>query len=577
MKKNGNGNDKNSLPAVRPGVRAAMNGGDNDIRPVEKRGMKEPEFSARPERVSDSKGKKRNVRNKKKGGAGKVVAGVAAALIIIAGAGAGVLWKKGLFEKKYEVSYADGTVAELTVSELREGLSSETFAPGIIVGGVDVGGMTKEAGLQAVKDAQPDDPFGFNIQLNLDDVMYDLDLSSLSYTSDVDQKVEEAYAYLKPTGEEDADALINIFNAREALKSTPKEFEVEYTLVTDGVDDLVHGVLDDKSTEAVDAELTGFDEESLTFTFTDSQRGYVVDVDSAVTDVKALLDAGTYTGIVDVAAQIEEPAVTSEDIENDFGLVSSASSTTSANSNRNHNISITCEKLNGLILNPGDSFSFNTYIGQRTSAAGYLEAGVIVNGALEQDLGGGVCQVSSMLYQAAVKADLQIDERHEHMWPSSYAVAGTDAAVDYPAQDFKFTNNSGYPIYISAYWNPDNSVITINFYGHMFPDGQYIDFIGETISTNPAGTQYVANESMEVGTTSQVRAGHNGVTAVGYQVWYDANGNEIERIALPTSHYATITTLIEVGVLNSDGSIASLDGETGELSDVVDEDDDDDD
>ena len=378
--------------------------------------------------------------------------------------------------------------------------------------------------------------------------------------------VAEAYGYLRPTGQETAEQLIEMHAAREALKTTPAEYQTAYTLNTDDISPLVHEVLDPVNCEPVEAQITGFDVENLVFEYTESQIGYVVDIDTAVDDVKALLDAGTYTGTVEVSAAVTEPTLTAEMIETEFGLISESSSTTAANSNRNHNIQITAEKLNGMVMQNGDSFSFNGYIGQRTSAAGYLEAGVIVNGTTEQALGGGVCQVSSMIYQSVIKANLQVDERHPHQWPSSYAVAGTDAAVDWGNQDFAFTNNSGYPIAMVAFWDPNTSIITISIYGHLLPDGQYIDFIGETVSTTSAGTTYVANGSLPVGTRNQTRGAHNGVTANSYQIWYDAEGNEINRVELEPTRYATINAIVEVGTLQPDGTQAAFDTSTGTVT-----------
>ena len=126
-------------------------------------------------------------------------------------------------------------------------------------------------------------------------------------------------------------------------------------------------------------------------------------------------------------------------IQNEFGRISSTSTQTSANSNRNHNIQITCERIDGLVLQPGEAFSFNGFIGQRTAASGYMTAGTIQDGQLRDDYGGGICQVTSMIFASVVKADLfdfdagfssETQERNEHMWPSSYADVGTDAAVD---------------------------------------------------------------------------------------------------------------------------------------------------
>ena len=256
-------------------------------------------------------------------------------------------------------------------------------------------------------------------------------------------------------------------------------------------------------------------------------------------------------------------------IQNEFGLIASSTSQTTSNSNRNHNISITCEKINGLVLQPGEVFSFNEFVGPRNESTGYEVAGVIENGQSAQAYGGGICQVSSMIYQSVIKSDLEVIERHPHMWPSSYATVGTDAAVDWGNQDFSFRNSSEYPIALTAYWDPTTSKITVCIYGHQLPDGQYILFEGETVSTNPAGVQYIANGALPVGETNSIRPAHDGVTAASYQIWYDADGNEIRRVELPNSIYSTISAQIEVGTLNPDGSQATLDPATGALTGVV--------
>ena len=489
-------------------------------------------------------------------------------IVVLAVAG-GVCYKLGYFDKRYEITNSDGTVDKLTSEELLAELAVDVFPQGVIINGVDVSGMTQAQATEAVLANQPERPIDIDISLSLDGETYPLDLTSLPIDSNVDEVVAEAYNYLRPTGQETPEQLIAMHDAREALKTTPVEYQTAYTLNTDEISPLVHDVLDPVNCDPVEAQITGFDVENLVFEYTESQIGYVVDIDTAVADVKALLDSGTYTGTVDVSAAVTEPTLTAEMIETEFGMISESSSVTAANSNRNHNIQITAEKLNGMVMQNGDSFSFNGYIGQRTSAAGYLEAGVIVNGTTEQALGGGVCQVSSMIYQSCIKANLQIDERHPHQWPSSYATAGTDAAVDWGNQDFAFTNDSGYPIAMVAYWDPATSVLTISIYGHLLPDGQYIDFVGEIVSTSSAGTTYVANGSLPVGTRNQTRGAHNGVTANSYQIWYAADGTEIQRVELEPTRYATINAIVEVGTLQPDGSQAAFDAATGTVTPTV--------
>ncbi len=116
--------------------------------------------------------------------------------------------------------------------------------------------------------------------------------------------------------------------------------------------------------------------------------------------------------------------------------------------NRSTNITLAARKVNGTVLMPGETFSYNKVVGARTIAAGYKEAGVYVNGQVTTGIGGGICQVSSTLYNAAVYANLDIVQRTNHMFVSSYVPISRDATVSYGSLDFQFKNNRNYPIKI---------------------------------------------------------------------------------------------------------------------------------
>lgn len=529
-----------------------------------KKGKTSQKSSSKP----SASGSSRSSKTKNKDNA-KSVAAVLVIILLLAVAGGGLYLKStGFFDPKYDVVLADGTSDKLSAKEIRSRLTTDNFIDGIIINGVNVSGMSKDQALEALRPNQPPMPT-LNISLNLDGVNYPLDLSSLTLTSTLDSVVDEAYNYLRLTGEEDAQTLVNVFNQRQALVNNPAQYSSAYTLSSEGVEQIVNETLADSTSVAQDAVITGFNPETGSFSYTESQRGYEIDMDEAVTNVRNLLESGTYEGVVDVVASVTEPSLTTEMIENEFGLIASSTSTTTSNSNRNHNISITCEKINGLVLQPGETWSFNDFIGERTAASGYEVAGVIENGQSAQAYGGGICQVSSMIYQSVIKSDLEVIERNPHMWPSTYAAPGTDAAVDWPNQDFQFRNSSDYPIALSAYWDPSTSKVTVAIYGHQFPDGQHIEFEGETLSTNPAGVQYIANPALPVGQTNSLRAAHDGVTAASYQIWLDSDGNEIRRVELSNSWYSTISAQIEVGTLNPDGTQAELDPGTGALTNVV--------
>ena len=575
MKKtNGNGNSNSNKNYTRPGNRTSA----YTTTPVVRKSTGEPV------RTKSAPLTKKN--NKKKGKSFGAKLGIAALTTVLVAAAAGAaiyftgLWRKipfiaDKFETKYSITLPDGTVAEYTEDELHELVVSDVFFEGTVIDGIDVSGMTKDNALSVLVQNQPERPISTNVSLEIDDVEYPVDLTSLTFESNLNEIVEEAYAlHREPAGQE-PQAYIDLYNARNDLKNSPVSYTSAYTLTTDGISGIIHGMLDDMTSEAVEAEITGFNVNTLEFIYTQSSKGYEIDIDGAVNNVKSTLDSGIYDAVIHVDAEVTEPEFTTEMIESEFGKISSTSTQTTANENRNHNINITCQKIDGYFLLPGETFSFNGYIGQRTAASGYRTAGTIQDGQLKDDFGGGICQVSSMIYQSVVKADLfdfgagyksEGQERNEHMWPSSYADAGTDAAVDWPNQDFKFTNISDYPVAIHSYWDASTSRVTVEIYGHLLPDGMYIGFEGYRASTSPARTDYIADPSMPVGTSSSIRGAHDGVTANSYQIWYNSDGTENHREELPVSRYATVNAQVSVGVRNPDGSVATLDPATGHVT-----------
>lgn len=133
------------------------------------------------------------------------------------------------------------------------------------------------------------------------------------------------------------------------------------------------------------------------------------------------------------------------------------------NANRTTNLRLAANKINGTVLMPGETFSYNTIVGERTIAAGYRNAAIYENGQVVDGLGGGICQVSTTLYNSVLKSDLEIVERTNHMFLATYAPGGLDATVAYGSLDFKFKNNRNYPIKVVA--TVENGYCTVQIYG----------------------------------------------------------------------------------------------------------------
>ena len=205
----------------------------------------------------------------------------------------------------------------------------------------------------------------------------------------------------------------------------------------------------------------------------------------------------------------------------------------------------------------GKTFSFNSTTGRRTVDKGYLPAGAIAQGASVEEVGGGVCQVSSTLFNAAAMANMEIVYSSPHAWPSTYVAPGRDATVDWQSYqsleqslDLKFKNTSDYPIFIVAYVTGNNynkdCKCTVEIYGVAFKDGISIDLQTELVSTTPAPTEIELrlNTSLAYGETKTVRKARDAYVYKTYRVYYQ-NGVEVRRDLLRTSTYRTYSQIDE--------------------------------
>ena len=199
-------------------------------------------------------------------------------------------------------------------------------------------------------------------------------------------------------------------------------------------------------------------------------------------------DKGEYV----IPLKITHPSVTVESLGNDAFANRLATYTTNydaSNVNRNNNLVLASEKLNGTIVKPGEEFSYNKTIGERTIASGFKEAKAYAGGKVVLDVGGGICQLSSTLYNAALLTNLDITERHNHYFLTSYVPAGRDATVSWGSVDFKFKNNRKYPIKIES--KVEDGVATVSIYGIKQDDDNTVLIDSKVTSIIPKKVEYV--------------------------------------------------------------------------------------
>ncbi len=273
--------------------------------------------------------------------------------------------------------------------------------------------------------------------------------------------------------------------------------------------------------------------------------GSEVDTEQLTEDLIAALESGG--GTVELVVNAVQPSVTKDEISEMYGMIDYAvTNASSSSSNRLSNIKLALELINGTSLEPGETFSFNDVVGERTTERGFKSATAYSGGSVVNEVGGGICQVSTTLFNAAVKADLEIVERHNHSMTVSYVDKGKDAAVDWGNKDLKFTNTSDDTIYICCYLDSDKRV-RIGIFGKLLENGEKITIEAETTGTISYDTVYQENTSLATGVTQVVQSGKKGYTAVAYKVRSDADGNEISRELLCKSTYRATTQIIEYG------------------------------
>lgn len=267
----------------------------------------------------------------------------------------------------------------------------------------------------------------------------------------------------------------------------------------------------------------------------------VTGVDFDTAQAQAVLDAAGEGETVSVPLLLTEPKLTTAKLEANLfkDVLGSGSTTCAGPSNRWYNIDLAAKRLNGTILLPGETFSYNDTVGPYTLASGYKAAGTYQNGQSVDATAGGICQLSSNLYWVTLKANLEIVERHKHQFNGGYMpVIGTDATVWSDQLDFRFQNNTDYPIKIESYLDK-NHKLHVTIYG-TDTTGIHGEPYHVVISTVPYKNTYQPKDSIPVGTEPQRDPNYsryNGYTVDLYQKLVDKNGKTISTTLLYRNTY----------------------------------------
>ncbi len=443
-------------------------------------------------------------------------------LLLIAGmAGIGV-WRSR--------AYAD-------FQEMKAVVAQQTFYAGTTVEGVDVSQMTLQEALDHWNTQI--EPGYRQVAAVLNDGTR-LTAEQMGYSSDYQNVLAGAWNAGRHG------SLVERYNRIALHMESPSSYDVTRSLYSDEV---VRGyaaqLAQQVDAPARDARLLTFDFGSQTFQYEAEEAGRTLNQESLVAAIEGALEAGGGSISLEIAAV--QPAVTLENVASQYGMISSAvTNASSSKSNRLSNISLAVALINGTTLEPGETFSFNETVGQRTTERGFKTATAYSSGEVTEEVGGGICQVSTTLFNAAVKANLTIKERSSHSLTVSYVDIGKDAAVDWGNKDLKFINSTSEPVYICCYLSEDKRV-HFGIFGRLLPDGMTITLEGKKTGDIDYETEYRVNFTMASGSSRVVQNGKKGTSAVTYKIYWDANGNEINREQLCKSNYRAAKEIIEYG------------------------------
>ena len=259
--------------------------------------------------------------------------------------------------------------------------------------------------------------------------------------------------------------------------------------------------------------------------------------DFDVAAAQTALDGAAPGETVSVPAVIEEPEVTASDLKMLLfrDVLGEARTHVSGSAGRIGNVKLSAKLINGIVLNSGDTFSYNDSVGKRTEARGFKPAPAYVKGETVDEVGGGICQTSSTLYLACLLSNMEITERYAHRYVPAYIDWGMDATVSWGGPDYKFTNNTLYPVKIVTEYS--KGYLTIKLLGTNI-DGIRVKMTNEVLSKTPWETVYQEDSTMAPGSPDVVKVTpYTGYKVKTYQTIYDKNGSVIDSHFEAASDY----------------------------------------
>lgn len=381
-------------------------------------------------------------------------------------------------------------------------VNSTTFLEGVTVEGIDIGGKTMSEAEALLTEVIESKKLTGTLPLAYGETSYTFDLSNVAITTNLSDVLAQAYQLARSGSVED------VLAEAENIRTNGKAFTLTIQYDFSSISSQAAALALEFDQPAQNAAFGEIDKENHTVSVIDAVDGIEINQEALVSTITTALMNGDFSTPIQIPVT-ETPATL---VKEQMSLISTSAETSfsGSTSNRKYNIRKGADMINGTVLAPGETFSTNAVLGTRTLANGWKMANAYVGGTTEEQAGGGVCQLSSTLYNAVVKADLEIVSRRNHSMPVSYMSKGLDATINSVGNiiDFKFKNNTQTDVIIFA-WTSGNTVyfkvyrcqfdtdeydeirLSSKKIGTIYPDGEMEEELDPTL---PAGSEEIVVE-----------------------------------------------------------------------------------
>ena len=413
-------------------------------------------------------------------------------------------------------------------------LTRKTIYPNIIIESVNVGNLTKEEAREKIQSIFQNELKKYHIKLGFNEFIWEFPYQVLGYEYLYEQAIEDAYS--KGRNGNYFQRLKEINQLRNYTLIIPLDSTYDIEKFNNIVVDMKK-VVEKPPRDASIKRVNGI------FEITTETLGISIDEEELINKIEESIRTLNNDGVL-VPVNYINPRVSAEELEAVNEVIGEFSTTFDARvTGRSTNISIASTSINGVMLMPNEAFSFNNKTGPRGIKEGYQEAPVIVNGQLVPGVGGGICQVSTTLYNAVVRANLEVVKRQNHTLPVAYVPLGHDASVFYGYLDLEFVNNKLYPIYLESF--SSGNKVYVKIYSTK-TDEVVIKLHSEVVETIEPKVEIKRDATLNIGESVVEKEAKKGFRVITYKI-YSKNGEEIKKEQISKDYYPPVHGLIVEG------------------------------